>query len=591
MGRAGAPSIDDATTWRKRASDGVTEVDATETTALLSPDNESGSTGGLGKKADRWDGLDDFVDTPWWRKPSVYWLLVPYFIFTLAFGGALVPKLNLILSFICKEHFNQSDSDPPALPVFIGGENPQCKIPEVQSKVATFTLIMNFLTGLLSAIVVPIFGSLSDRYGRTRLMALASCGGVLAEIITLLAAKYPDVINYRWLILGSVFDGMTGSFTAGSLLTQSYTSDCTPPSKRAVSIGYLHACLFTGLAFGPLLAGYFVKWTGSLLSVFYVIVACHILFIFFVGLVIPESLSKRRRLAAQEAWAKGWQDRTKSFAPWVSRVKGANPLAPLRILWPTGPGTSTRLRLNLVSLAVSDMIILGSSVAVGPVIILYSEYRFGWGTLEASIFVSAVSLTRTVILLIIFPAVNYFGRVRPAQRRRALGIVSHETNSGADSLDVWVIRVATAGEVLACIGYSLAQDGHAFFISGMVAAMGGLGSASIQAAITKHVPSDKVGQVLGAIGMLHALSRVIGPLAFQGLYAATVRTLPQAFLMVLGSLFCVAFLGALLLKPHVHWATQSEEEEETEQLTPNEEILGANSRHTLPIDEDQVNMQ
>lgn len=41
----------------------------------------------------------------------------------------------------------------------------------------------------------------------------------------------------------------------------------------------------------------------------------------------------------------------------------------------------------------------------------------------------------------------------------------------------------------------------------------------------------------------------------------------------------------------VHWATQSEEEEETEQLTPSEEILGANSRHTLPIDEDQVTMR
>uniref|UniRef100_A0A8H7TTN2 Major facilitator superfamily (MFS) profile domain-containing protein n=1 Tax=Bionectria ochroleuca TaxID=29856 RepID=A0A8H7TTN2_BIOOC len=148
-----------------------------------------------------------------------------------------------------------------------------------------------------------------------------------------------------------------------------------------------------------------------------------------------------------------------------------------------------------------------------------------------------------------------------------------------------------SGEVLACVGYSLAQNGHAFFVSGMVTAMGGLGSASIQAAITKHVPSDKVGQVLGAIGMLHALSRVIGPLAFQGLYAATVKTLPQAFLMVLGGLFCVAFTGALLLKPHVHWATQSVEEEETEQLTPSEEILGANSRHTLPIDEDQVTMR
>lgn len=27
--------------------------------------------------------------------PQVYWLLGPYFLFTLAFGGIIVPKLNL----------------------------------------------------------------------------------------------------------------------------------------------------------------------------------------------------------------------------------------------------------------------------------------------------------------------------------------------------------------------------------------------------------------------------------------------------------------------------------------------------------------
>lgn len=42
-----------------------------------------------------WDGAADFEGLPWYHRPSVYWLIGPYFLFTLAFGGSLVPKLNL----------------------------------------------------------------------------------------------------------------------------------------------------------------------------------------------------------------------------------------------------------------------------------------------------------------------------------------------------------------------------------------------------------------------------------------------------------------------------------------------------------------
>ena len=179
-----------------------------------------------------------------------------------------------ILDLVCKQYFADQHSRNPDkvfMPVLLGTDNPQCQIPEVSADSAKFLLVMGLFTGVLSAVVAPKIGHLSDRYGRTRLMALASVGGVLNEFITILVAKYPDTIDYRWLLLGSIFDGMTGSFTAGSVMSQSYTSDCTPPSKRAVFMGYMHACLFAGLAFGPLLGGYFVKWTGSLVSIFYVV--------------------------------------------------------------------------------------------------------------------------------------------------------------------------------------------------------------------------------------------------------------------------------------------------------------------------------
>jgi hypothetical protein len=46
-------------------------------------------------RKDSWIGDAEFAGLPWWRRPSVFWLLGPFFLFTLAFGGCLVPKLNL----------------------------------------------------------------------------------------------------------------------------------------------------------------------------------------------------------------------------------------------------------------------------------------------------------------------------------------------------------------------------------------------------------------------------------------------------------------------------------------------------------------
>jgi MFS family permease len=412
-------------------------------------------------------------------------------------------------------------------------------------------LVMNLCTGVLSVITAPKLGHLSDRYGRKKLLALASCGGLLGELVTVLAAKFPKSIDYRFLILGSLFDGLTGSMTAGGILAQAYTSDCTPPSKRSVSIGYLHACLFTGIALGPLLTGYFVEWTGSLVSIFYVVMGCHMFFILFVAFVIPESLSKKKRLAAQEKWEKDKASREGTPAGHWLLSGFTTFFAPLKCLMPTGRGTSPRLRLNLIALGINDFIIMGLSMAAGQITMLYAEYTFDWGTLETSRFVSALMFIRVIVLMGIFPIINYIFRVRPARRRsQASGVPMVDKNSGADTLDVWVLRVSLASDMIGVLFYFLARSPALFFGGGMLTAFGGLGSATIQAVVTKHVPAERVGQMLGAIGMVHALARVIGPIIFNGLYAETVATFPQAVFLLLICLFGLAFICSFAIKPH-----------------------------------------
>ncbi|KAK4671064.1 hypothetical protein QC764_603680 [Podospora pseudoanserina] len=548
-------------------------TDATESTRLLRDRDETSNSERRQDEGEAWVGYADFEGLPWWRRPTVWFLLVPYALFTLAFGGTVVPKLNLILELVCKRYFadrSARDPDFTFTPVVPGEDNDQCFIPEVQRSVATFMMVLNVLTGLLSALTAPKLGSLSDRYGRKLMLTVCALGGIMNEIITILAAKFPETIHYNWLILGALFDGLTGSFTAGSVLIHSYTSDCTPPSKRGVAIGYLHSCLFMGLAFGPLLAGYFAEWTGSLLSIFYVTLGCHMFWVFSMLFITPESLSKKRQLLAREKYEiekaarrpPTVATRVGEFAMRamlgqqingvVYMMKNQNPFAPLKILFPKG-AHNARLRRNFLILAFLDMVLLGAAMSGGTVIILYTEYVFGWRNLESSRFVSLVSMVRVVVLLGIFPVINYVFRTRKAARlRRESTAPIVEKNNGADEFDIWILRSAILSDVVGVIGYAVVRDPAIFVGCAIITAFGGLGSATIQAALSKHVPAERVGQLLGGIGLLHSLARIGAPVLFNGIYAATVSSYPQAFFVVLAGLFSATFIASLMLKPGVY---------------------------------------
>ncbi|KAH8889870.1 MFS general substrate transporter [Thozetella sp. PMI_491] len=593
-----------------------TEPDATESTSLLGAGAQHAENGrdrhedvpNPLQRTETWVGMEEFEGLPWYKRPSVWWLLWPFAIFTLAFGGTAVPKMNLIISLVCAQYYKEKSLPDPAFPftpLLPGGDlAKECFDTHIQRSVTTFNLTIGVITGILSAFTAPKLGALSDRYGRKRLLVICSMGGIVGEIITILAANFPDVIHYRWIILGSVFDGLAGSFTAGSVISHAYTSDCTPPSKRSVAFGYLHSCLFIGMSFGPLLTGYFVEWTGSLVSIFYLTLGCHITFISFIWFVIPESLTKSRQRIAREKHALeqarrnpggveptwmtsasqrlAWLPLSKPIGKFIYEIRTTNLFAPLKILFPTGPG-SDKLRRNLITLALIDMSIMGAVMGAGPSILMYTEYIFGWRNLQSSQFMSMVSMVRVFILLVIFPCINYWFRVRPAQKaRRESGIALVEKNNGADKLDIWILRVALMSDVLGVAGYIFVRTSELFVACAVITAFGGLGSATIQASTTKHVPAERVGQLLGAIGLLHALARIFLPVIFGGLYAVTVGFFPQAFFVLLCSVFVMALSGSFLLRPHVYM-----EDNETEPGSPIPQIIDPVTGQEI-IDEDEI---
>src|SRR5947209_9495994 len=100
----------------------------------------------------------------------------------------MVPKVNLVLSLICNDYVKKH---PHINPLFEPSLEPgeECRIPEIQSRVATFKLSMSLISGLLAAVISPKLGALSDRYGRTPMLAYVNAGHILAEVVTILAAR------------------------------------------------------------------------------------------------------------------------------------------------------------------------------------------------------------------------------------------------------------------------------------------------------------------------------------------------------------------------------------------------------------------
>jgi hypothetical protein len=332
-------------------------------------------------------------------------------------------------------------------------------------------------------------------------------------------------------------------------IAHSYASDCTPSNKRNVVFGYFHGCLFTGIATGPIIAGFIIKLTGEVISMFYLACGAHILFVLLLVFVIPESVPRARQLASREKHHRIHRH----TSIWTRRIRTLNVFEPLKIIH--GPTSSPAIRRNLILLASTDTVVFGVGMGAHTVILLYSNYAFGWGNWEQSKFASIINSCKVACLLFVLPVLTHWYQKRQSRRQigRPATPVDPSMPEGTDHFELSVIRFAIFADILGFVGYALAPSGTEFILAGAVASIGGISSPTMQAALTKHVPKESIGQLLGAMGFLHSAGRAIGPTVFTGIYAATVKFWPQAYFFVLAAMFGVGFAVSWLVRPGGKW--------------------------------------
>lgn len=138
---------------------------------------------------------------------------------------------------------------------------------------------------LMQFFFAPIWGSISDRYGRRPVFLMTLTGSVIAY--TALGSA-----NFLWVLL--IARAVAGAMAGNISTAQAYIADITTPENRAQGMGMLGAAFGLGFIFGPAIGGLLATWGGQ--SANYQLPSFFSAFLSFVALVLAftflsESLS------------------------------------------------------------------------------------------------------------------------------------------------------------------------------------------------------------------------------------------------------------------------------------------------------------
>jgi hypothetical protein len=187
-----------------------------------------------------------------------------------------------------------------------------------------------------------------------------------------------------------------------------------------------------------------------------------------------------------------------------------------------------------------DTVVFGVTLGSASIVVMYSEFMFKWGNFQSSLFVSIANTCRVGMLVVVLPLVFHIFSHR--LNRPGHGTAASRVKS--DKFDIRVIRTAVSFDVFGYVGYAVVPNGILFIVSGIIASVGGVASPTLQSALTTHVGADKTGELLGAISLLHALSRIAAPTVLHLVYSVTIGKASSAVFWCLVVVFGAAWAAS-----------------------------------------------
>jgi DHA1 family tetracycline resistance protein-like MFS transporter len=331
----------------------------------------------------------------------------------------------------------------------------------------------------------PVLGALSDRFGRRPVILLSNFGLGLDYVLMALAP------TLGWLFAGRVLSGVTSASIPTAF---AYIADVTPPEGRARAYGLMGAAFGMGFILGPAIGGLLTNWGPR--APFWVAAAFSLANACYGFFILPESHPANHRAAF--SWRR------------------ANPLGSLALL---------RSHHELFGFATLHVIYHLAHHALTTTFVLYTAYRYGWGSAQVGYALAAVGACFAVV------QAGLVGRIVAAMGER---------------------RTLMAGLSFGAVGfaiYGLAPTGAVFLMGIPVMSLWGLYGPSSQGLMTQRVGRHAQGALQGALASLQTATGIIGPTIFSQVFAFAISTrrtwhVPGAPFLLASSLLVVGVLLA-----------------------------------------------
>jgi DHA1 family multidrug resistance protein-like MFS transporter len=142
--------------------------------------------------------------------------------------------------------------------------------------------------GVMQFIFAPLWGQLSDRYGRKKILMLGVLGNAATQVLFGLSTQL-------WMLFAArILSGMLSSATLPTAMA--FISDSTTREQRGGGMGMIGAAFGIGMVLGPGLGGWLASESLSL--PFFIAGGLSMLAFLLIAVILPESLPEEKRTMA-----------------------------------------------------------------------------------------------------------------------------------------------------------------------------------------------------------------------------------------------------------------------------------------------------
>ncbi|MCT8139714.1 MFS transporter [Anaerobacillus sp. CMMVII] len=167
-------------------------------------------------------------------------------------------------------------------------------LPVMEEELNISAVEVGFLLSVFSivaAIVIPVVGFLSDRYGRKKIVLISLIFVMIGSIITIVAGKGVSD-PFRWIVIGRVLQGIGAGGTAP--LAMALVGDLFSGQERSKNLGALEVFNGIGKVFSPFIGALaaLIFWYSAFYVYFIISLLAFIGIYFSVNSVVQEKYNE-----------------------------------------------------------------------------------------------------------------------------------------------------------------------------------------------------------------------------------------------------------------------------------------------------------